>query len=88
MEILALRELSGLMNESAQRGRVILNCLNPGFCRTEIMREYNIFQRMIFSVLKAALSRTTEQGSRTLIAAAEEDEKTHGQYMDNCHIGK
>lgn len=75
------------MDSSAHRGRVVLNCLNPGFCRTEIVREYNLIQTMVFTIFRAIFSRTTEQGSRTLIAAAEGGEETHGQYMNDCRVG-
>ena len=42
----------------------------------------------IFKIMRSILARTTEVGSRTLVNAAEGGVETHGQYMDDCHVGK
>jgi len=34
------------------------------------------------------MSRTAEVGARTLVLAAEGDEETHGQYLNDCKVGK
>lgn len=34
------------------------------------------------------LGRSVEEGSRTLVHAAEGAPETHGQYLDNCQISE
>lgn len=36
---------------------------------------------MAFEVIKFLIARTTEVGSRTLVAGAEVGEESHGEYM-------
>lgn len=40
----------------------------------------------MFTIIKFLIARTTEKGSRTLVHAARESEKTHGAYLSDCHI--
>ncbi|KAL9576166.1 MAG: hypothetical protein Q9203_007791, partial [Teloschistes exilis] len=50
--------------------QIIINAVNPGFCRTELARDagwYLWFMGLL-------LARSAEVGSRTLVAAAEEEE--------------
>jgi hypothetical protein len=37
-------------------------------------------------IAKIVFAREAEVGSRTLVAAAQGDLRTHGQYMSNCEI--
>lgn len=59
---------------------VILNYVNPGLCHSELSREAPFF----LEVLKFFLARSTEVGSRTLVAAAEAGPESHGKYIYNC----
>ena len=43
---------------------------------------------MIFRIVSSLVARPTEVGARTLVNAAEGGEETHGQYMDDCGVGK
>lgn len=63
---------------------VVVNCLNPGFCHSELMREQmNIFNR----ILKAILCRTTEVGSRTLVhAGLVTGDESMGKYLSSCRV--
>ena len=45
-------------------------------------------KQMIFKIARSLFARTTEVGARTLVNAAEGAEETHGQYMDDCGVGK
>lgn len=63
---------------------IIVNALNPGFCSSEIFRHA---PRLLTLILKSAIrvvGRTTEMGSRTLLAAAAAGRESHGGYMDSC----
>ncbi|KAI9817911.1 MAG: hypothetical protein M1832_004531 [Thelocarpon impressellum] len=88
IEIYVVRELAGLLDGSDKPGRVVLNCLNPGFCRTAIMREASGLQKAFIDFAKVPFSRSAEVGSRTLVAAAAAGVESHGQYLDDCRVGQ
>ena len=67
---------------------MVINHVNPGWVITDIMREWTGLKRMIFMFVRSLFARTTEVGARTLVNAAEGGEETHGQYMDDCVVGK
>lgn len=73
LEILAVRQLAPQLRSSG----VTLNLVNPGFCHSDIGRETGLLHWL----LKAVLARTTEIGSRTLVAAGAVGKESHGQYM-------
>ncbi len=76
------------MEASPKEGKVILNCLNPGHCRSEMMREATGLFRYFVQGITALMARTTEVGARTLIAGVAAGYETHGEYMDDCQVGK
>ena len=43
---------------------------------------------MIYVFFRFFLARTTEVGSRTLVAGAEAGKDSHGTYMDNSRPGR
>ena len=67
---------------------MIVNTVNPGFCVSEIRRNFTGVAAFANWVLDKSLSRSTEGGSRQLIYAAvgsaEDPERLHGQYL-NLH---
>lgn len=83
LEIWFVRELASRM---APNDPVIINCLNPGLCVSEIHRHTTFPLNYIFWLPTRLLGRATEMGSRTLLAAAAADKRSHGRYMDNCVV--
>lgn len=83
LEILTIRELAPAMTASG-KPKVIINTLTPGFCHSELMRHAMFPLNLIAWIGKLLLARTTEMGSRTLVAAAAAGEETHGVYMVDC----
>ena len=73
LEVLVVRELAPRLASSG----VTLNMLNPGFCHSEILRDEGWFAYL----MKLILARSTEEGSRTLVAAAAAGKESHGAYM-------
>ena len=71
--LLALREISPRLEGTG----VILNMLNPGLCHSELSRDSGMF----LTIVKFLLARTTEVGSRTLMAGAAAGPESHGKYM-------
>ena len=67
---------------------VIVNCVNPGFCYSELAREATPFQLQVLGVIRKVIARTGEKGGRQLVYAAvgESDapERLHGGYI-NLH---
>lgn len=73
--VLVFREISPKLEGSG----VILNMLNPGLCHSELSRDGGL----LLKFMKHFLARTTEVGSRTLIAAAIAEPGSHGKYMND-----
>ncbi|KAF2014580.1 retinol dehydrogenase 12 [Aaosphaeria arxii CBS 175.79] len=82
LDVLCTRAIAD--RKAAQAIPVTVNCLNPGFCHSELSREYGFG----FKIVLFLLGRTTEQGSRTLVHAAASGAETHGQYLSDCSIEK
>jgi retinol dehydrogenase-12 len=91
----------GLTARLSPTSPVIVDTVNPGLCHSEIARNSGGVRKVIFSLMKAAVARTTEEGSRTLVWAATAGdseagrdlqgdpnlrESLRGAYSDNCGI--
>ena len=63
---------------------ITLNFPTPRFCKSELLKEAG----WGISIVKIFLARTTEVGSRTLVASACADHDSHGQYMDTAQVTK
>ena len=88
IELLVVRELADQITASGKDGCVIVSLINPGFVDTSIMREAKFFFSLYVTAMKKTISRTAEEGGRTLVSAAEGGPETHGQYLDDCKVGK
>ena len=86
LEILTIRALAPAMSSSPPKPTVILNTLTPGFCHSELMRHAVFPLNFLAWIGKLLLARTTEMGSRTLVAAAAAGEDSHGMYMVDCEV--
>lgn len=84
----AVEELAKLTRASSKGDKVIINDVNPGMVVSEAMREWTGLKGVLLKILQVTLFRQTEVGSRTLMNAAEGGRDTHGQYMNDCQIGK
>lgn len=74
LEVLVVRQIAPRVG-----GGVILNMLNPGLCHSELSRDAGLG----LTVMKFFLARSTEVGSRTLVAAGLAGEESHGRYMSD-----
>ncbi|KAI4165350.1 MAG: hypothetical protein LQ342_001218 [Letrouitia transgressa] len=86
--ILATRQLASLTRTSPKGHSVIINCMDPGWCYSEVMREWSGLKLVMFKISRAIFARSTEVGSRTILANAEAGEESHGQYYDSCSLGR
>ena len=80
LEILIGREIAA---QHPQPYPVILNLVNPGFCHSSLMREMHLIG-LVFKFIFGA--RTTEQGSRTYLAATSMGPESHGKYLSNARL--
>lgn len=67
---------------------VILNCLTPGLCESDLMRHASPLLAVVAMIGKVVLARTTEVGSRTIVSAAACGRLSHGEYMADCKIAE
>lgn len=79
LEVFAVREMAARAGLSYP---VTINCLNPGFCHSELSRESGF----ALWLMKLLLARTTEVGSRTILAAAAAGTESHGKYMSDSVV--
>lgn len=87
LEVFTVRELATAMQSGPHASQpVILNTLNPGLCHSELAREMDGFMGYFMVLLKFLLARTTEVGSRTLVASACAGDESHGQYMSESKV--
>ncbi|CAH0027234.1 unnamed protein product [Clonostachys rhizophaga] len=85
MELLAFRELAACLTQP-DKGHIITSLLNPGGVKTDIMRDDNmrLAQWLTVKIGRAFFLRSTEEGSRTLVHAAQGGRDTDRQYLDDC----
>ncbi|RYP56148.1 hypothetical protein DL771_012093 [Monosporascus sp. 5C6A] len=82
---LVMREVAKRMKDSGEP-QVVLNMVEPGFCKSELLREgtWPWYFKVMMAVANAVLARTPEMGSRTYIWAACAGPQSHGVYVEDC----
>ncbi|MCJ1467930.1 hypothetical protein MMC07_006555 [Pseudocyphellaria aurata] len=80
LEVFGVRELAELISASS-KPRVIVTCVTPGGCHSDFDRESGTIKTVLMGVVKFMFARTTEVGSRTLVAGAAAGEDSHGKFM-------
>ncbi|KAL5325283.1 hypothetical protein ACEPPN_006408 [Leptodophora sp. 'Broadleaf-Isolate-01'] len=90
IEVLGVRELASLVSRESKSSSpsVIINCMTPGACKSDFHRETSGIGSIIQSILDALIARTTEAGSRTLVAGVTAGEESHGAYMADCKVAE
>ncbi|KAJ5670823.1 Short-chain dehydrogenase/reductase family protein [Penicillium maclennaniae] len=78
LEVLLVQELASRVRGS----EVIINMLNPGLCHSALGREFGLG----FMLMKIVMARSTEVGSRTLVAGASTGLEGHGAYMTDSQV--
>jgi retinol dehydrogenase-12 len=62
----------------------VITAVNPGLCYSDFLRDLGGIVLYFVSGLQWILARSTEVGSRTLVAGACAGSASHGQYMADC----
>ncbi|KAL5001253.1 hypothetical protein BDV10DRAFT_13550 [Aspergillus recurvatus] len=84
MDTLAVRELAAQL--PVEQGKVIINSVCPGLCKTELVRNCPPAQKQAIVEQHELYGRSAEDGSRTLLAGAVLGKESHGTYTSNCEI--
>ncbi|KAG8166554.1 hypothetical protein KVR01_002243 [Diaporthe batatas] len=88
LQVFLTRQLAQEMSKptSSSNGKVILNTLNPGFCRTALFRDNKFPASMFLMFTSQLLGRSAEVGSRVIVDAAAAGPETHGKWLDTLEI--
>jgi retinol dehydrogenase-12 len=82
LEVLFVRELvSRLSATSAPEVPIVM--VNPGLCKSELVRDVGPVTKFIVSILMGVFARTTEVGSRTLVIGTTAGKESHGEFMSD-----
>ncbi|KUJ08352.1 short-chain dehydrogenase/reductase [Mollisia scopiformis] len=86
MVLLGVRQLADQLDIGTKQGQgdVIVNCVNPGWCKTELFRMNT--GGLGGKIGLALIGRSAEDGGKTLVHAAVAGKDTHGKYLDACRI--
>lgn len=81
MAIIKLVSEGKWITSDSSKTPVIINVLDPCFCKTELARELTGGLRTAYNIFAFLFARTAEEGSRLVVKAATEDKVTHGMYL-------
>jgi retinol dehydrogenase 12 len=87
IQLQIIRELAPAMTASG-KPQVILNTMMPGFCISDLTRHATFPLNFFVWLGTVLIGRTTEMGSRTLVAGAEAGKDSHGMYMTDCKVSE
>ncbi|TVY63025.1 Short chain dehydrogenase atnD [Fusarium oxysporum f. sp. cubense] len=73
------REIAARLTAS-EKSSVIINAPNPSYCKSGLLREKQEVAPPDF------MARTSEMGSRALVAGVLAGQESNGQYMNNCQV--
>ncbi len=81
------KELAALATAPAGEVQVIVTSCCPGFCTSELGRQFDSsFEKVGMWLVHSLLARTTEAGSRTLVSATVLGPEAQGTYWKNDHF--
>ncbi|WEW54833.1 hypothetical protein PRK78_000258 [Emydomyces testavorans] len=77
----AVKSIAQMTRQENGTVDVVVNSACPGFCSTDLNREYSSFiERILGAVFYFIFGRSAEQGSRTLVSATLLGEESHGRF--------
>jgi retinol dehydrogenase-12 len=87
LEVLFVRELVARIDSgNASAAQITINMVNPGLCVSTLDRNASAGLQLVLSLLRFAVARSTEVGSRTLVHGASAEPESHGEFMDDGHV--
>lgn len=87
MSLLIMREVAQRMR-SSDGPQVVLNMVEPGFCKSRLLREgtWQWYYKVMMAVANTTLARTSEMGARNYVWAACAGPESHGIYIEDCML--
>lgn len=83
----AVKSLASLATSSSGEPQVLVNSCCPGFCVSELGRQYNGWvEGWAMRAFYGLFARSTEAGSRTLVGACTLGEEAQGGYLTNGQV--
>ncbi len=86
VQLLMVRELADQIANSSKPGNITVTIANPGFVKTEVMRNAPAAFHFFFKPYRALVGRSAEEGARTVMHAAAGGKELHGQYLGDCKV--
>ncbi len=82
--LLGVRSLAGHVESKTKGNPVVVNFINPGWCKTDLFRsnEFTFGERLGLRLM----GRTSEVGSRTAVHGIAAGQISHGKYLSECRI--
>ncbi|MCJ1457929.1 hypothetical protein MMC28_008298 [Mycoblastus sanguinarius] len=82
-----LKPLAAIATSSGGEPQVLVTSCCPGFCYSDLSRQYSSWYLRIFAwVFYSLFARSTEEGSRTIVSAATLGEEAQGGYWKNDQL--
>ena len=96
LQIMMVRQLAQALRSSTRNDKITVNSLHPGLCNTELFRSVSLPLQIPHQFILQLVARSSEMGSRALLAAALTDDEaesndetaTHGRFMESCGVGR
>ncbi|KAF7913983.1 uncharacterized protein EAF01_000389 [Botrytis porri] len=90
LQVLSVRELAHKLTRDSESvsPSIIINCMTPGACKSDFHREDEGLEKFKKWVLSTLIARSTEVGSRALVAGIAAGEESHGEYMADCLVAE
>ncbi|KAK4043073.1 hypothetical protein C8A01DRAFT_32865 [Parachaetomium inaequale] len=88
LDMLMAQELAARLDAASAAGAspIVVNTANPGLCKSSLFRNLFLVGQFLLAVGTAILGRTSEQGSRALMAAVAGGRESHGKYVDSGRV--
>jgi hypothetical protein len=87
LDVLVVQELAERLDAaSSGASPVVVNTANPGLCKSSLFRDIHAVGQFLVAGLTFLIGRTSEQGSRALMAAVEGGRESHGKYVDSGKV--
>lgn len=87
LDVLVVQELAERLDaSSAGASPIVVNTANPGLCKSNLFRDIHAVGQFFVAGLTLLIGRTSEQGSRALMAAVDGGQESHGKYVDSGKV--
>ncbi|KAG8798564.1 hypothetical protein FRC17_007388 [Serendipita sp. 399] len=85
LAVLLTRQLATLPQLQRDASGIVICSLNPGFCRSEVLREFNPIVR---AIIYGMFARSTEDGGKKLVWASLTNDIPQGSYVSSSKVAR